>query len=61
MLAKKLILARANNKPDPFKKDEFPLLKNIAIDTVAHNFQLYPELYGLPDHIKDIVYLIKYK
>ncbi|EGR28694.1 leucine rich repeat protein [Ichthyophthirius multifiliis] len=55
MLAKKLVLARANNQPDPFKKDEFPLLKNIAIDTVAKNFHLYPELTGLPEHIKDII------
>jgi hypothetical protein len=35
MLAKKIALARYNNKPEPFSKVEFPTLTNIAIEIVA--------------------------
>lgn len=35
MLAKKLALARSQNKPDPFKKDEFPTLQLIATEVVS--------------------------
>jgi len=35
MLAKKIIEARIENKPAPFKKIEFIKLSSIAIDIVA--------------------------
>lgn len=35
MLAKQIALARYNNKPEPFKKIEFPTLKDLAIEQVA--------------------------
>lgn len=43
-LAKKLAIARYTTKEDPFKKDEFPTLKDISIEVVSKNFSLYPEL-----------------
>ena len=47
MLAKKLTETRKAKQPDPFKKIEFIKLSNIAIDIVAENFILYPELDGI--------------
>jgi hypothetical protein len=32
MLAKSLLLARAQNKPEPFRKIEFPTLRDLAIE-----------------------------
>ena len=52
MLAKQIILSRYNNKPEPFKKIEFPTLSSIAIQVVADNFELYPHLTGVPEMIK---------
>jgi len=43
-LAKKLAIARYTTKEDPFKKDEFPTLKDISVEVVSKNFSLYPEL-----------------
>jgi hypothetical protein len=44
MLAKKITETRKAKQPDPFKKIEFIKLSNIAIDIVAENFILYPQL-----------------
>jgi hypothetical protein len=55
-LAEKLRNAKnSNSKMDPFKKDEFTLLKDIALDIVAANFHLYPSLDGVPNHLKALV------
>ncbi|KRW99664.1 hypothetical protein PPERSA_03465 [Pseudocohnilembus persalinus] len=50
-LAKKLIMQRHQPKgEDPFKKDEFPTLKEIALDIVAQNFHIYPDLIPYKDN-----------
>jgi hypothetical protein len=52
--AKKLAIARYTKvaeKKDPFKKSEFPTLKSLAINTVANNFELYPQLEDIPPMI----------
>ncbi|KAL4433130.1 hypothetical protein ABPG74_010825 [Tetrahymena malaccensis] len=55
MLAKKLALARSQGKPDPFKKDEFPLLQHIAVEVVSQNYILYPDLKGVPENVRDTI------
>lgn len=56
-LAEKLLNARKNNlKGDPFKKDEFTTLRDIALDVVASNFHLYPALEGVPPRLKALVF-----
>lgn len=52
MLAAKISETRKAKLPDPFKKIEFIKLSNIAIDIVAENFVLYPELTGIPNILK---------
>lgn len=54
-LAKKLAIARYTTKEDPFKKDEFPTLKDISIEVVSKNFSLYPELKDVSPPIQEIV------
>ena len=55
-LAEKLLGARKLNvKGDPFKKDEFTSLRDIAIEIVAKNFHLYPSLSKVPSYLKAIV------
>ena len=55
-LAEKLLNARKTQaKGDPFKKDEFTSLRDIALDVVAANFHLYPALEGVPPRLKDLV------
>ena len=55
MLAKKIALARFRKEPEPFRKIEFPSLRDIAIEIVANNFEIYPHLSGIPDSIREIV------
>lgn len=60
-LAEKLLNAKkSNSKMDPFKKDEFTLLKDIALDVVAANFHLYPSLEGVPYYLKTLVIFIHF-
>lgn len=56
-LAEKLLNAKKNQiKGDPFKKDEFTSLRDIALDVVAANFHLYPSLENVPPRLKTIVF-----
>ena len=55
MLAKKIATARYNHQPEPFKKVEFPSLRDFAVDIVATNFSHYPELTGLRQPYRDQV------
>ena len=48
-------IAKSIAKGEPFKRPAFPKLKDIAVDEVAENFQLYPELEGIPDELKEKV------
>ena len=55
-LAEKLLNAKKSQlKGDPFKKDEFTSLRDIAMDVVAANFFRYPDLKGVPERLKNIV------
>jgi len=36
-------------------KKEFPTLQSLALDVVAKNYYLYPELGGLSDRVKETV------
>lgn len=40
-LAKRLVLANANKTDDIFKRNEFPTLKDIAIEVVAKKIFIY--------------------
>ncbi len=51
-LAKKLAIARYTQNDDPFKKDEFPTLKDISVDVVSKNFNKYPELKGVSGEVQ---------
>ena len=53
MLAKKITETRKAKQPDPFKKIEFIKLSNIAIEIVAQNFILYPQLEGISIELKN--------
>ena len=55
MLAKKIALARFRKEQEPFRKIEFPSLRDIAIEAVAKNFEIYPQLNGIPESIREIV------
>ena len=55
MLAAKISETRRAKLPDPFKKIEFIKLSNIAIEIVAENFTLYPELHGIPANVKSLI------
>lgn len=55
MLAKKIALARFRKEPEPFRKIEFPSLRDIAIEEVAKNFHMYPHLNGISQSIREIV------
>lgn len=39
------------------EKKEFPSLQSLALDVVARNYYLYPELDGLSDRVKETVIL----
>lgn len=55
-LAEKLLNAKKTQlKGDPFKKDEFTSLRDIALDVVAANFHLYPGLENVPPRLKALV------
>lgn len=59
-LAEKLLNARKIQlKGDPFKKDEFTSLRDIAMEVVSANFQLYPSLDGVPPRLKALVFDIR--
>ena len=53
-------IAKSIAKGEPFKRPAFPKLKDLAVDEVATNFILYPELAGIPDEIKEKVKKITY-
>jgi len=55
-LAEKLLNARkTQTKGDPFKKDEFTSLRDIALEVVAANFYRFPALNGVPSNLKGLV------
>ena len=61
-LAEKLLNARKNQlKGDPFKKDEFTSLRDIAIDVVAHSFFRHSALEGVSPFVKGLVYFLIFK
>ena len=53
-------IAKSIAKGKPFERPAFPKLKGLAIDEVATNFILYPELSGLSEEIKEKVKKINY-
>ena len=54
MLAKKMSEARLQNRKElPFTKVEFKRLEQIAIDTIANNLHLYPNLKKLNQNLQD--------
>lgn len=61
MLAKKIALARYQKKPEPFRKIEFPTLRDIALEEVARSFELYPQLSDLPEKLKETVFSFQWK
>lgn len=52
-LAKRLFVARYQKEKEIIKLQQFPKLQELAINVVADNYSLYPELEGVPKRVRD--------